>query len=170
MRKNPVIEVQDKLSVQTKKTEYPVNICCVVNDYADANTCKTIAGIKAHTLESGAMYTTRMYDSRKIIEDRYEIQRLPAFHIYIKNRYIKTFYPNTRPLQHVDESIERYIKREEEKKIYTARWSNLYSKFVNWLKHLTHRNTRMEKYERDLAIDKARLEAKKKAAQVESWS
>jgi len=169
MRKNPVIEVQDKLSIQAKKTEYPVNICCVVNDYADANTCKTIAGIKAYTLESGAMYTTRMYDSRKISEDRYEIQRLPAFHIYIKNRYIKTFYPNTRPLQHIDESIERYIKREEEKVIYTARWSNLYSKFVNWLKHLTHRNTRMEKYERDLAIDKARLEAKKKAAQVESW-
>ena len=51
MRKNPVIEVQDKLSIQAKKTEYPVNICCVVNDYADANTCKTIAGIKAYTLE-----------------------------------------------------------------------------------------------------------------------
>lgn len=170
MRKNPVIEVQDKLNVQAKKTEYPVNICCIVNNYADANSCKTIAGIKTHTVESGALYTTRIYDSNKFSEDRYEIERLPAFHIYIKNRYIKTFYPNTRPLQHVDESIERYIKRQEEKKIQASRWSNLYSKFVNWLKHITHRNTRMEQYERDLAIDKARLEAKKKSTQVANWS
>jgi len=169
MRKNPVIELQDNISSQNKKTVYPVRLYCIVEDYADANSSKTINEIKSYAIDSGIVYMSRMYDSKKISEDRYEIERLPAFHIYINNKYIKTFYPNTRPLQIIDETIERYIKHEERKKQQANILSNLYMRFINWLKHLTHRNTRMEQYQRDLAIDKARIEAKKKATQVESW-
>ena len=56
------------------------------------------------------MFITREYDSRKFSNDRDVIQRLPAFHVHINKAYNRTFYPNTRPLDHINECIELYIR------------------------------------------------------------
>ena len=97
--------------IQRKQTDInnkAVHICCVVDDYNDANMNPIIQRIKQHVIESGASFSTRIFNSIKKSDDRNNIRRLPAFHAYIERNYIETFYPNTRPIQHVDEAVERY--------------------------------------------------------------
>jgi len=100
--------IQRRHSSSTDLSNRAVHICCVVDDYNDANKNPIIQKIKQHVLESGATFSTRIFDSRKKSDDRNNIKRLPAFHTYIERNYIETFYPNTRPIQHIDEAVERY--------------------------------------------------------------
>jgi len=148
---NPIIDSR-QLAKESRKKEYPVKVYCVVWNYSDSNSNALIKSIKDHTHESGAMFITRIYDSFKYSDDRYQIQRLPAFHIYINGGYNRTFYPNTRPLQHIDESIGICIKKEENKIKRKEKWSRMYRRFVELMRRLVHRETRMEQYERENKI------------------
>jgi len=149
---NPVVDLQIKQQEERKKKkEYPVKVCCVMDELSDVN--KDILKIKAHASNSGATFVTRVYDSRKYSDDCYQITRLPAFHIYINGSYDRTFYPNTRPLQHINECIEICIQRDTKKKERTARWVKLYNDFVAFLKRISHRETRMERYQREQEIE-----------------
>jgi len=151
---NPIVDSREEQQKEQyrkeiQKTYYPVKVCCVVWNLTDANNDAQIKMIKDHAHKSNAHFITRMYDSSKYSDDRYEIKHLPAFHIYIKSSYNRTFYPNTRPLQHIDECIEAYILHVEQKKERRRRWSMLYNSFVSWLRRMSHRETRMERYERE---------------------
>jgi hypothetical protein len=100
--------IQRRHSSSTEISNRAVHICCVVDDYNDANKNPIIQKIKEYVIESKATFSTRIFDSRKKSDDRNNIRRLPAFHTYIERNYIETFYPNTRPIQHIDEAVERY--------------------------------------------------------------
>ena len=129
---------------------YPVKIYCIVRDYNESNDV-VLHAIRDHTNNSGGIFMTRIYDSRKYSADRDFIERLPALHAYVDNRYIRTFYPNTRPLQHVDECIEIHVKRLNAKENRKGIWKNTISSLMDWFKKLTHRKTRMERYEENKA-------------------
>jgi len=151
---NPIIDVKDEkrteeLQREKSKTYYPIKVCCIVWDLSDANGDKMIKMIKDHTHKSNAHFMTRVYDSTKYTDDCYQITRLPAFHVYIKGAYNRTFYTNTRPLQHIDECVELHIQRLESKKMKRKRWATLYESFVAWIKKMAHRETRMERYQRE---------------------
>ena len=179
MQANPVIEKQNEFTrlnnerAKNKKT-YPVRVCCVVDDLSDSN--PDILKIKAHAHSSGASFLTRIYDSRKYNDDCYQITRLPAFHIYINGLYNRTFYPNTRPLQHVDEAIAICIKRERRRQEKKERWTKLYDYFASLIKRLTHRETRMERYKREQIevadmIDTSRLkDIRKNTVTISEWN
>ena len=169
---NPIIDVKDEkraeeLQREKTRTYYPIKVCCVVWDLTDANGDKVIKMIKDHTHKSNAHFMTRVYDSTKYTDDCYQITRLPAFHVYIKGAYNRTFYTNTRPLQHIDECIESYIQRVESKKMKKKRWTTLYASFVAWIKKMAHRETRMERYQRE-ETDLNELNNSKKAKSFES--
>ena len=52
-------------------------------------------------------FDLREFDSWKYSHDRHNISRLPAFHIYHGSIYLKTFYPNEKYQQIIEEcSIE----------------------------------------------------------------
>lgn len=146
---NPIINLQTEKRKYEPKTYYPVKVCCVVWDLSDSNGDTQIKMIKDHTHKSNAHFMTRVYDSSKYTDDRYQITRLPAFHVYIKGAYNRTFYSNTRPLQHVDECIELYIRRCETTNLRKKRWLMLYESFLAWIKRMRHTETRMERYERE---------------------
>lgn len=151
---NPIIDLKDEkrkeeLHKEKTKTYYPIKVCCIVWDLSDANGDKAIKMIKDHTHKSNAHFMTRVYDSTNCTDDRYQITRLPAFHVYIKGAYNRTFYTNTRPLQHIDECVELHIQRLESKKMKRMRWTTLYTSFVAWIKKMAHRETRMERYQRE---------------------
>lgn len=149
---NPVIDIRLKQQQERKKKlEYPVRVCCVVDNLSDSN--GDILKIKAHAHNSGATFVTRVYDSRKYSDDCYQITRLPAFHIYISGSYNRTFYPNTRPLQHIDESIEICIKWEKQKVERKQRWIRLYNYFASLIKKIGRRETRMERYQREQELE-----------------
>ena len=131
----------------TEKKYYPIKIVCIVDDYSEAST-PLIQSIRDHTLARGAIFQTRIYDSRKRSEDRDYVQRLPAFHIYEKKSYIETFYPNTRPLQHVDEAVESYVLAEKRR---TARILPSLATILGWIRKFLTRKTAMEKYQEEQA-------------------
>ena len=153
-----------------KKVHYPVKICCVVDDLSESSRDTLIKDIKAHAIESGVMFTTRVYDSRNFSNDRNVIIRLPAFHVYIHNSYNRTFYANTRPLDHINECIGLYLKTEDEKVQKKAKWSKLYESFKKFLWKMVHRETAMERYEREKyrVAKKSRFENLK--LNVTDWS
>lgn len=71
---------------------------------------------------NGLRFTERDFDSVQYSDDRYEITRLPAIHVYVKNIRQMTIYPNENPIESIDLCIKQY---EADK----ARMSNL-----DWLK------------------------------------
>jgi len=125
--------------VEQKK--YTVKIICVVDDYTDAGTV-VIQGIRTHTHNSGAIYQTRIYNSLKHSKDRDYITRLPAFHGYVNGIYNRTFYPNTRPLQHINECIELCIKIDENRKERREIFYKMYRTFIDWI---TRKKAKVEK-------------------------
>ena len=154
---NPVIEKQELNKQKPKLPEYPVRICCVVDDLSEASRFTLLKEIKEYAHSSGAIYMTREYDSSKYSDDRSKIIKLPAFHVYIKGAYNRTFYPNTRPLQHIDESVEICIRWEEKKEERRNMWKNWYNTIKLWIKRITHRETMMERYQRESIIQNKKI-------------
>jgi hypothetical protein len=172
---NPLVESQ--LSTNATKPlsiKYPVKIYCIVDDLSDASRDRLLRDIKTHTIHSGAIFITREYDSMKFSNDRDVIQRLPAFHAYINKSYNRTFYANTRPLQHINECIDIYLKGEELKAKRKERWRNLYMSFKNWIQKIRHRETAMERYERENSlsiVDTSRSDSlKKNVVPISEWN
>jgi len=118
MFENPLKEFRPKIT-------YPIKIYCIVKDYSDLINNYTVKEIKEYATKSGAICITRLFDT-SISEDRHFIEHLPAFHAHSGKKYIRTFYPNTRPLQHIDEIIQEY--KDTSKKVG----------FVKWLKKIVH--------------------------------
>jgi len=116
-----------QISSQTHTT-YPIKIVCVVDQYSESGT-QRIQEIRSYAHNSNILYTTRLYDSRKYADDREVITHLPAFHVYIQNRYDRTFYTDTRPIEHIEESIETYKEKEEKKQRQKDYWRSFYYKW-----------------------------------------
>lgn len=127
-----------------KKKEKPmeylsVQLNCIVYDLTDSNE-PTIKEIRDYCQKEKIIYSTRRFNSNKYSNDRNFIRELPAFHIYINDIYKRTFYPNTRPYQHIQEvvkeykdRIERKRKRREERKEFYNNIYNGISKSINIL-------------------------------------
>lgn len=118
--------------VENHKKEYPIKVICIVDEYSDGKS-PLIQEVRSHAHNSNVSYSTRIFDSRKYEEDRDYITRLPAFHIYIKGIHHKTFFTSNRPLQHIDESIEVYLKRKEERDRRREAWKCLYRDIGQWI-------------------------------------
>jgi hypothetical protein len=148
---NPIVEYvkTNEGNKKSKDIKYPIKIYCIVDDISDASRNLLLREIKNHAINSGVIYTTREYDSYKFSNDRDVIQRLPAFHAYINKSYNRTFYSNTRPLDHINECIKIHLNNEEKKIRRIQRWKNLYESFKNWINRLTYRDTAMKRYERE---------------------
>ena len=152
---NPIrlaMDIQEATKLEAAKaSNLPIHICCVLDEYSDFND-PVIHQIRDHCNKNNVLFTTRIYDSSKYNHDRDYIEWLPALHIYIKKIYQKTYYPNTRPIQHINEAIELYKKRIESKKLKKQIWRKRVTTFIEWIKRLLHRKTRMEQYAEDHTV------------------
>jgi len=127
--------------LENAKKEYPIKVICIVDNYSDGRS-PLIQEVRTHAHNSNVSYSTRIFDSRKYEDDRHYITRLPAFHLYIKGIHHKTFFPSNRPLQHIDESIEVYLKRKEENDRRREAWRCLYRDITHWITSLISRKSR----------------------------
>jgi len=136
-----------------KKEPYPITVKCIVDCISEADPQLLPFREYAHSLNIN--FVTREYDSSRYSADRDIITRLPAFHIYIKKQYKETFYPNTRPYQIMQDTVEAY-KIKEHKRIHKRTWSSFYTDVKKQLAALFHRKTAMEKYNESAQIDNKR--------------
>jgi hypothetical protein len=108
-----------------------VRVCCVVGDYEDLIETPKVEEIKEQALKYGMSVSTRLYDARKNSIDRYEVTKLPAFHIFVEQDHIKTFYPDSEedPNLYLEEGLDFYRKRQRARKTRAEIWT----RFLNWL-------------------------------------
>lgn len=141
--KNPTIN-EVKLPVPPRR--YPITVTCVLRDIEEAKD-DTIKKIKKHALDNNIMFETRIYDSYKYLKDRDEITSLPAFHIYIHSFHQVTFYPGTRPIQIINDTIKKYLSDVDKKKKRKQKWSEWVNKVLMRIRLLGRKPTRLEQAE-----------------------
>ena len=173
-KSNPVLDTQASANKHHKTIKYPVKVYCIVDDLSDASRNILLRDIRAHAINSGVIFTTREYDSRKFSNDRDVIERLPAFHASVNKAYNRTFYPNTRPLDHINECINICIHAEELKARRKEKWRKLYESFKTLIYKLSHKETAMERYEKEHytgIVDTSRGEnVKKNTVPISEWN
>ena len=134
-----------------KPEPYPITVKCIVDCISDADPQLLPFREYAHSLNIN--FVTREYDSWKYSDDRRNISKLPAFHIYVKKNYKQTFYPNTRPYQIMHDTVEAYkIKQIRHKRSWTSFYTDLKAR----LAAIFHR-TAMQKYNEGAQADKRHI-------------
>jgi hypothetical protein len=98
-------------SVAQPTQRLPLKVVCVVKSLSDAG-ADNLQAVKKFALESGLMYETREYNSWKYNHDCDYVTVLPAFHLYIRESYRVTFYPDTRPLQIILDARREFVAAE----------------------------------------------------------
>jgi len=76
--------------------ELEIKVVCVLNN-DDGYPTDTLVQVKDHCDLLNISFYTRTYDSIKFSEDRKYIEKLPAFHIFVKGLHKNTFYTDSAP-------------------------------------------------------------------------
>jgi hypothetical protein len=124
----------------------PIRIICIIDNYSDVSNNPIIEEIREHAHTKGASFHMRLYNSRKKSEDRDYVERLPAFHTYVKRAYVNTFYPNTEPIQRIDETIQNYVKEVVDRRKRVEKWRARVGALAEWFRRLVQRNAQIEQY------------------------
>ena len=96
---------------------YTIYLVCVVQELSSINhSINTINTIKDICESNKIYFKIREYNSHKYSSDRYEIEKLPAFHIYIKKAYNGTFYLDKNIENKISHYISKYLKEKNRKK------------------------------------------------------
>jgi hypothetical protein len=139
---NPIHHTEEK--VESVRLHYPIRVECIVSDLADYNDPQ-IHAIRDYCNTVHVLFTTRIYDSYTYSRDRDVIERLPAFHVSIQSSYNRTFYLNTRTLQHIDECILVYTERLDTREKRKKRFRTLFASVLAWIRRIGHRKTMIER-------------------------
>ena len=134
----------------------PIIVTLVMREHRDSMDA-VIKDIRDFCNDFNLLFESRLYDSYTYRQDRDEVLRLPALHIAVNGNWARTFYPNTRPLQHIEEVRNEYLvaleKKAERKGRLGRRLRGLVARMRGWF----HRETVMEKNERVEAARRASM-------------
>ena len=91
--------------------------------------------VNEYTSNLGLTFKLREYDTWKYSDDRDIITSLPAFHIYVGEGYVDTFYPGDNMMNRIDETVKKYEMRVAQNKRMMEAWKNIFKIF--WKNKLT---------------------------------
>ena len=86
----------DKTRPPNQLMELKIKVTCVLN-HEDEYPTEALLQVKDHCDLLNIPFNTRAFDSIKFSEDRKYIQKLPAFHIFVKGLHKDTFYTDSAP-------------------------------------------------------------------------
>jgi hypothetical protein len=154
-------------SLQPQKTlaqlpeKLPIKVVLVLSELDDQKN-EALQTIRKYCVDQNLVVETRTYDSNKYNHDRDQIARLPALHLYVKNIHQITFYPNGRPIQIIQATMEMYVKRQQEKMEKKGQWRGFLTNIRSAWKRMTHRKTRLEKQQEiDEAMKRQQVERRR---------
>ena len=110
------------MALKSQPNTIPIHIVYVTGDSIEPH-----EDIIAFCEAKGLSFTERPFDSREYKHDRYEIFRLPAIHVYLKNIRQMTIYPNEDPIKSIENCITEY--KETKPRISTLQWLKKSLKF-----------------------------------------
>jgi hypothetical protein len=116
---------------KTPPKEYlPIHIKCILYDLIDYND-KQIHSLRDHCHQRNIFFSSRRYDSYKYSDDRNNIKKLPAFHVYINNNYNYTFYMDRHEISEVNIVIGMYNDKLARKRKKKEEWDKFYERMYN---------------------------------------
>jgi len=107
-----------------------VRVECIVYQLSDFDEILKNIRNKCHELD--VLFTTRKFNSSKYSNDRNEIKKLPAFHIYIGDQYKNTIYPDNDTIKNIKMELALYNDKLERKKRKKLEREIYYSDLYNW--------------------------------------
>ncbi len=149
-------QLQKQEAPKAPPRRLPVVVTLIMREQTDARD-PVVAEIREFCNDINLVYESRLYDSLKYNQDRDEVLRLPALHIAVNGRWERTFYPNTRPLQHIEEVVNAYLVRQEVKRLRAGRFGRRWRAAVARVKSWFHRETAMERHEREEKVRRASM-------------
>ena len=120
---NPIVRLKKGETIQ-----YPITVYCVVEDLSYKN--DEILKLKAYVHSLNITFITREFNSVMNSDDRHNIHRLPAFHIYDRACYKQTFYLNTLPYQIIHDVLDDYKTRISIKEANKKAWKRFFSSII----------------------------------------
>lgn len=87
-----------------------IKVVCVLN-HEDEYPTEALLHIKDHCDLLNIPFYTRAFDSIKFSEDRKYIEKLPAFHIFVKGRHKDTFYTDSAPKLKIRSVYDTYKEK-----------------------------------------------------------
>jgi hypothetical protein len=142
-------------SVIQVRPKYPIKVYYVYKKPHNSND-ETFLTIRDWCKELNIDFYPREYDSYKFREDRDEIERLPALHLFEREVRDTTFYPDRRPLQVIEEAYRKFEQKEREEKEKKEAWQRWKDKWKERFLSIGRHKTRMEEY----AEEQARFQAR----------
>ena len=130
---NRLHTIRTEKSKPKPKQYSEIRVECIVYQLSDFDEILKNIRNKCHELD--VLFTTRKFNSSKYSNDRNEIKKLPAFHIYIGDQYKNTIYPDNDTIKNIkmektlyNDKIERKKRKKLEREIYYA---DLYNWFIS---------------------------------------
>ena len=107
-----------------RKATTPIRIICVTENIRDLDN-ETVKVVQKHCQDLNIEYGTRQFNSRKYSDDRDNITRLPAFHLYSRRCLKSTFYTTDDVIDIIDGHFNKARKEEEELRQVSKSWFEL---------------------------------------------
>lgn len=126
---NPIVDARARARA-AEAYRYPYTVVCVFEDKEDF-TLPIILEVKSYCDENNITFTSRRYNCDKYEEDREDVYRLPAFHIYHKKTYHETHHYDTDPVHKIQLVIWNYQDKEVRKQELRARRQEQWKKFTS---------------------------------------
>lgn len=109
-------------NVLNNYVKYPIRLWCILKNHEQLED-PTMKAVRKHATDSGIIIHTRLFDSSKYVHDRDDIERLPAFHLYINKLYTDTFYLDNKPYEIIDRAVQAQQGPVHPRKPNTRRWA-----------------------------------------------
>lgn len=139
MEENPT-----RPAMPPKPKRYPMKVVYVYRLPTNFNDA-TLAEIRQMCEDQNIPFKIREYNSDKYEEDREEIERLPAFHLYVRGHHEKTFYPVGRPQQIILDAHSDLVAADWAARQSRKAWRAWFHAWVAWVSR--KRKTRLERTE-----------------------
>ncbi len=137
-------QLQTPTAPKVPPRRLPIVVTLVMREHRDSMDA-AIKDIRDFCIDFNLLFESRLYDSVKFRQDRDEVLRLPALHIAVNGNWTRTFYPNTRPLQHIEEVRNEYLRAIEKKAERRGRLGRRLRGLVARMRGWFHRPTAMER-------------------------
>ena len=105
---------------------------CIVYQLSDFD--EILKNIRNTCHELNVLFTTRKFNSSNYSNDRNEIKRLPAFHIYFGDQYKNTIYPDNDTIKNIKMELALYNDKLERKKRKKLEREIYYTDLFNWFR------------------------------------
>lgn len=142
MLTNPAVLIAKQKEKERREREafrHSFIVTCVVPYIEELSIHPSFRFVKQFCEENQVPFSTREYDSDRYKEDRDEISRMPAFHMYDKNghSHFQTFFHDENPIQKIQTEIISWQKAQERKQARKEMWERKVSGLISFFEGLS---------------------------------